>query len=73
MKIIELNESVGVSRNLKSGLVSNHINHKSLENIKAIFEISRIVNGQQYTMQDVWSIYSEDLANEIKFLPKTSR
>lgn len=74
MKVLELKNFKGVSKIDSKELVANSIDKKNLENIKAIFELGRIVDGKAYTMGEVWAVYNEDQADEQnKFLSETTR
>lgn len=71
MKILKLKNDFVVSKNDRYQLAPNY---KNLENIKAMFELDRIVNGNPYTIKDVWDFYNEELVDEQnKFLSKNAR
>lgn len=56
-----------VSKNPKRELVSNSINSpvdfNYLENIKAVYEIRRIIQKKSYSIQDVWAAYNDQRQN----------
>lgn len=60
---LEIVKSTRSRKNRRNGLENrppkNHVDFKFLDNIKAVYEIGRIVNHKQFTMVDVWKAYNE--------------
>lgn len=64
MKILKLKNHSTVTKNTSLRLQTNRKKIKELENIKAMFELGRIVDGIPYTLSDVWVVYNESVADE---------